>query len=124
MVSVRKSPSSFAKDRHGRNRRAFPRWAARFEMRFGTGTNLATAEVIEIGQGGLSFYSDEPIAIDSEINIEYRLDAGDGDYPRGSNDWVRLKAVVRHAQGGKIGVEFLNLRRSDRLGILDFIAAK
>jgi hypothetical protein len=123
MVSGHKSPPRFAKERNDRNRRAFPRWAARFELRFGTGTNLVTAEVIEIGEGGLSFYSDEPIAIESEVNIEYRLDAGDGDYPRKGNDWVRLKAVVRHAQGGKIGVEFLNLRRSNRLEILDFIAA-
>jgi hypothetical protein len=119
MVSVSQKPSSFVKERNDRNRRAFPRWAAQFELRFGTGKGLATAEVIEIGQGGMSFYSDEPIALESEINIEYRLNANDVDEPR----WVRLKAVVRHVQGGKIGVEFLNLRRSDRLGILDFIAA-
>jgi hypothetical protein len=123
MVSDRKSPPSFVRERNDRNRRVFPRWTARFELRFGTGTNLVTAEVVEIGEGGLSFYSDEPIAIESEVNIEYRLDAGDGDYPRKSDDWVRLKALVRHAQGGKIGVEFLNLRRSNRLEILDFIAA-
>jgi hypothetical protein len=123
MVSVRKKPPSFVKERNDQNRRAFPRWAARFEMRFGTSTRLATAEVIEIGQGGMSFYSDEPLALECEINIEYRLDGNDLDLPRPGNDWVRLKAVVRHVHGGKIGVEFLNLRRNDRLGILDFIAA-
>ena len=123
MVSVRKSPSSFVKERNDRNRRAFPRWAARFEMRFGTGAELATAEVIEIGQGGMSFYSDQPIEQESEIAIEYRLNVNDIDDARKSSGWVRLKAVVRHAQGGKIGVEFLNLRRSERLQILDFIAA-
>jgi hypothetical protein len=122
MVSVSKGPSSFVKERNDRNRRAFPRWAAQFELRFGTGTAFATAGVIEVGEGGMSFYSDEPIALESEINIEYRLDGNDVDGPHTGNDWVRLKAVVRHVQGGKVGVEFLNLRRSDRLGILDFIA--
>jgi hypothetical protein len=80
---------------------------------------MKEAEPIEIGEGGLSFYSEEALQKESEINIEYRLTTaaalakGDG--------WVRLRAVVRHLQDGKVGVEFLNLRLSDRLKIVDFI---
>ena len=121
MVEPEKLISLRVKERGGTNRRAFPRWAAQFELRFGTGKEMQAAEVIEIGEGGLSFYSTEPIAPETEINIEYRLELEDG-APRGKgNGWVRVKSVVRHAREGKIGVEFLNLRMSDRLQILDFI---
>jgi hypothetical protein len=74
---------------------------------------MTTASAIEIGEGGLSFHSENAIAPGSEINVEYRLDA---------SDWVKVRAVVRHFKAGNIGVEFLNLRRDDRLKILDFIS--
>lgn len=116
MVEAANLVSRRSTERGGTNRRAFPRWAARFELRFGTGKEMQSAELIEIGEGGLSFYSAEPIPLEAEINIEYRLDSQE-------TGWVRLKAVVRHTREGKIGVEFLNLRMSDRLQILDFITA-
>jgi hypothetical protein len=123
MVEAANLVSRRSKERGGTNRRAFPRWAAGFELRFGTGKQMQTAEVIEIGEGGLSFYSAEPIALESEINIEYRLDLGNTVSASKGDGWVRLKAVVRHTRESKIGVEFLNLRMSDRLQILDFITA-
>jgi hypothetical protein len=80
---------------------------------------MKEAEPIEIGEGGLSFYSEEALQEESEINIEYRLTTADA-LAKGDG-WVRLRAVVRHLQDGKVGVEFLNLRLSDRLKIVDFI---
>src|SRR5258706_15797950 len=74
MVESGKLISRRVKERGGTNRRAFPRWAAQFELRFGTGKEMQAAEVIEIGEGGLSFYSSEPIALESVINVEYRFD--------------------------------------------------
>jgi hypothetical protein len=123
MVEAAKLISRRSRERSGTNRRAFPRWAARFELRFGTGKEMTTAEVIEIGEGGLSFYSTEPIALEAEIKIEYRLNPDDGGSVGKGDGWVRLKAVVRHVREDKIGVEFLNLRISERLQILDFITA-
>jgi hypothetical protein len=119
MGDIPKIVSRRARERSNNNRRAFPRWPAQFQMRFGTGKEMKEAEPIEIGEGGLSFYSDEPLAKDLEINIEYRFTTAE---PHAKGDgWVRLKGVVRHVQDGKIGVEFLNLRLSDRLKIVDFI---
>ena len=114
MLDRRKNTYGVPVDRRSINRRAFPRWPAQFEVRFGTGTEMIMASTIEIGEGGLSFHSENAIAPESEINVEYRLNAG---------DWVKVRAVVRHVDNGKIGVEFLTLRRNDRLKILDFISA-
>ena len=122
MVESVKLISRRSKERAGTNRRAFPRWAAQFELRFGVGKEMREAEMIEIGEGGLSFYSTEPMALETELNIEYRLNP-DAQQSGNSDGWVRLKAVVRHVRDGKIGVEFLNLRMSDRLQIVDFISA-
>jgi hypothetical protein len=114
MEDRRKNPSGISSERRTNNRRAFPRWPAQFEICFSAGGDMIKADAVEIGEGGLSFYSDYPLDLDSELNIEYRLETG---------DWVKLKAVVRYMKDGKIGVEFLNLRLSDRLKILDFISA-
>ena len=123
MVESVKLISRRSKERAGTNRRAFPRWAAQFELRFGLGKEMREADMIEIGEGGLSFYSDEPIALETEVSVEYRLNSDRAESAGKGDGWVRLKAVVRHVRDGKIGVEFLNLRMSDRLQIVDFITA-
>jgi hypothetical protein len=114
VIDRRKNNYGVPVDRRSVNRRAFPRWPAQFEVCFGAGFEMTMASAIEIGEGGLSFHSENAIALESEINVEYRLEA---------DDWVKVRAVVRHVKDGKIGVEFLNLRRDDRLKILDFISA-
>jgi hypothetical protein len=114
MEDRRNSASGIWTERRNTSRRAFPRWPAEFEIAFGVGKEMIKGQAVEVGEGGLSFYSDHAIALDTEIKIEYRLDTG---------DWVKLRAVVRHVKDGKIGVEFLNLRLGDRLKILDFISA-
>jgi len=91
MIDRRKNTYGVPVDRRSINRRAFPRWPAQFEVCFGTGTEMITASAIEIGEGGLSFHSENAIALESEINVEYRLDAG---------DWVKVRAVVRHVDDG------------------------
>jgi hypothetical protein len=100
------------------NRRAFPRWPAPYEVRYGIGKGkLQDGKGVEIGEGGLSFVAAEPIQRETEMVIEYRLT---GSEPA---DWVRVKSVVRHSDGNTTGVEFLNLRRADRLKIVDFVSA-
>jgi len=105
----------FTVERRTSNRRAFPRWPARFEMRVGQGRELAEGHGHEIGEGGISFESDHLYPLDTEIDVEFRLHPED--------DWVRLKAVVKHLEGRQIGAEFLNLRLHDRLKIVDFLIA-
>ncbi len=98
------------------DRRAFPRSPAKFEVRYGNGNDLKDGIGFEIGTGGVSFAAAATLAVESEIGIHYRLTADD--------PWVKVKAVVKHSEGNKQGVEFLNLRMSNRLRIVDFVADK
>jgi hypothetical protein len=95
------------------NRRAFPRWKATFEVRYGAGKELLEGKPAEIGEGGLAFIAQQPMPLETELTLHYRIAGG---------EWVKLKAIVRHAEGQKIGAEFLNLRMSDRLRLVDFIS--
>jgi len=105
----------FTVERRTSNRRAFPRWPARFEMRFGQGKELAEGHGREIGEGGISFESDHLYPLETEIDVEFRLHPEDA--------WVRVKAVVKHLEGRQTGAEFLNLKLHDRLKIVDFLIA-
>ena len=100
------------------NRRAFPRWEAPFDVRYGIGKEMWDGKSIEIGEGGISFRCEKPLPIESEVNLEYRLHEGE------AGRWVKVKAVVRHIKGDAMGVEFLNLRMAERLRIVDFVSAK
>jgi PilZ domain len=112
----RKHAASVRRERRESNRRAFPRWPLEFEVRFGTGKEMKPAEGYEIGEGGLSFRTPNPIPLETELNLEYRLTS---DHP-----WVRLKGVVKHCKHERIGTEFLNLRMRDRLEIVRLIAER
>jgi hypothetical protein len=108
----------FQVEKRGINRRAFPRWTAPFEVRYTVSKGKAMdGKPLEIGEGGLSFVAADPIQRETEMVVEYKLSASD------SSDWVRVKSVVRHSDGNTTGVEFLNLRRADRLKIIDFVSA-
>ena len=100
------------------NRRAFPRWAAEFEVRYGKGKELKAGTPIEIGEGGLSLGGETLYPKETELNLEYRL------LSQEESGWVKVKGVVRHVTDRFMGVEFLNLRMNDRLKIVDHIMAK
>ncbi len=104
-------------ERRHQNRRAFPRWELPFEVRYGKGTHLASGQGVEISESGMAFTGDVPYDLGAELDVRYRLNP--------EEDWVRVKAVVRHIEGNIVfGVEFLNLRLPDRLNILDYVSAK
>ena len=112
----RKHAASVRRDQRESNRRAFPRWPLEFEVRFGTGKEMTPAEGYEIGEGGLSFRTPNPIPLGTELNLEYRLTS--------DHSWVKLKGVVKHSRHERIGAEFLNLRMRDRLEIVRLIAER
>ena len=112
----RKQSASVRRDRRESNRRAFTRWPLKFEVRFGAGKEMTSAEGYEIGDGGLSFRTANPIPLESELTLEYRLTS---DHP-----WVKVKGVVKHCRHQRVGTEFLNLRMRDRLEILRLIAER
>ncbi len=114
MRERRHSPAAAKSERRRYDRRAFPRSPISFEVRYGKGANLQDAQGFEIGTGGLSFLASTLLDMDSEIEVHYRFHKEDS--------WVKVKAVVKHSEGQKQGAEFLNLRMSDRLRIVDFVS--
>lgn len=103
-------------EHHSMNRRAFPRWPVPYDLLYGKGRERRSAEPLEVGEGGLSFRTSSEVVIGSEIAIEFRFGP--------DTEWMYVKAIIRHVDGTKVGVEFLNLRMADRLRIVDFISAK
>jgi c-di-GMP-binding flagellar brake protein YcgR len=116
MSISKKTPIPVPEDNRKGNRRAFPRWQADFEVRYGLGKDLLVGTPFEIGEGGLSFQVEKMFPLESEVDIQYRLGRSDS-----KEEWVSVRGVVRHAAEQTLGVEFLNLRRNDRLKIIDFI---
>ena len=112
-----RSTSGISQDRRGGNRRAFPRWPADFDVRYGDGKVLVDGEPIQIGEGGLAFSGPVSYPLEAEINVQYR-------FRTEGADWVSVKIVIRHSQGRELGGEFLNLRMHDRLQIVDYITKK
>jgi hypothetical protein len=107
-------PGSYSQPRVNPNRRAFPRWQAAFEVRIPTRQGSYPADPIEIGECGLSMRLQEDLPFQPEFDIEFRLlDPG--------SEWVRVKVALKHVDAERCGVEFLNLRRDDRLRIIDHI---
>jgi hypothetical protein len=97
------------------NRRAFPRFSTRFAVCLVTDRVTVPAEPVELSEAGLSCRSTEKFEVGERITVEFKLED--------AAEWIRVKCAVRHADKGHTGVEFLNLRRHDRLKIIDVIAA-
>jgi hypothetical protein len=107
-------PGSYAQPRVNPNRRAFPRWPAAFELRIPTRSGPVLVEPIEIGECGLSMRLNDDLPFQPEFDLEYRL-------AEPSSNWVRVKVTLKHVDAARCGVEFLNLRREERLKIIDHI---
>ena len=112
MTDRRKTSSAAPQERRRRNRRASPRWLLDFEVRLDWEGQSLTCRGYEIGAGGLSIVSEKQIPSDAEIAVEYRLDR--------EATPVKVKGTVRHVQGSRVGIEFLNLGMKDRLALLDY----
>ncbi len=95
-------------------RRAFPRWPAEFQVRCGEGAGSSeTARVVEISETGLVFSADKSYPVGTELDLQYWVKSAD-------SEPVKVKAVVRRNEQGLVALEYLNLRRADRLKILEF----
>jgi hypothetical protein len=110
----RTRPGTYSQPRVNPNRRAFPRWPAEFEARIISGSHTYSVEPIEIGECGLSMRIGSDLPFQPEFDLEFRLLAP-------ASDWVRVKVTLKHVDAERCGVEFLNLRREDRLRIVDYI---
>ena len=95
-------------------RRAYPRIAAPVLVRYGATSATHSGYAFDISEGGLGFTGEAPEPIGSEVRIRFKWDA-----PMG--EWFDVRAVVRHAQGKKMGVQFLDLRESVKIKLVEMI---
>jgi len=95
-------------------RRAFPRWRIHVPVLYGAGVPTALGMVLDLNDDGLSFRSERPYRVDSVLDMELQLDQTS----------IALKALVRRNTEGVVGVQFLNLSRSNRLLVLDYCVGK
>jgi c-di-GMP-binding flagellar brake protein YcgR len=95
-------------------RRAYPRIAAPVLVRYGTTSATNAGYAFDISEGGLGFTGEELEPIGCEVRIRFKWDA-----PLG--EWFDVRAVVRHVQGKKMGVQFLDLRESVKIKLVEMI---
>jgi hypothetical protein len=95
-------------------RRAFPRWKIHLPLLYGAGAPTALGTVLDLNDDGLSFRSERQYRVDSVLDLELQLD----------QTGIPVKALVRRNTDGVVGVQFLNLSRSNRLRVLDYCLGK
>jgi PilZ domain len=95
-------------------KRAFPRWNVHFPLLYGVGTPTALGTVLDLSDEGLGFRSARQYRVDSVLDLELKLDEAA----------IAVKALVRRCSDGVVGVQFLNLSRSNRLRVIDYCLGK
>ena len=98
----------------GADRRAYPRFPAPVMVRYGPAAASTSGYAFDISEGGLGFAGDEPQPIGSEIRVRFKWDS-----PMG--EWYDTRAVVRHVEGNKMGVQFLDLKESVKIKLVEMI---
>ena len=104
-VLIQRSPSE---------RRLYPRIAAPLLVRYGTANATNPGYALDISEGGLGFTGEEPEPVGCEVRIRFKWDA-----PLG--EWFDVRAVVRYSQGKKMGVQFLDLKESVKIKLVEMI---
>jgi len=95
-------------------KRAFPRFPAPVMVRYGTPSPEHAGYAYDISEGGIGFAGDAPEPIGVEVRIRFKWDS-----PLG--EWIETRAVVRHAHGNKMGVQFLDLKESVKIKLVEMI---
>ena len=89
------------------DRRAFPRWPVQLSVQYGSAPDFALGVASDISEGGMGFAGDRNYAVGDEIEIKFFLDLP-------GSKWFHSKALVRRAEGGIFGVEFVGMAPSER----------
>src|SRR5258706_5563434 len=101
----RSMPGSSTNLPTGAERRVYPRFQAPVMVRYGAAAASTTGYAYDISEGGIGFAGDEAQPIGSELRLRFKWDS-----PMG--EWYDARAVVRHTDGNKMGVQFLDLKES------------
>ncbi len=100
--------------RLGHERRNNTRCPVSFEVRYGVGKDLATGEGYDFGGGGLAFTGPKPYAPGTEIELHFRLQP--------HLKWTKVRVLVRHRDGNRMGVSFLKFAEGEQPKILQVAA--
>lgn len=98
----------------GAERRAFPRFPAPVLVRYGTSTPSHSGYASDISEGGIGFNCEEAEPLGAEIRIRFKWDS-----PLG--EWFDARAVVRHSEPNRMGVQFLDLNESVKIKLVEMI---
>lgn len=82
--------------------RAFPRWPAHLDVRYGDEEQISSGEGLDVSEGGLAFRGRALYPSGKEIELAFRLESPEA-------AWIRVRAVVRYASQNRIGVEFMDV---------------
>ncbi len=91
--------------------RVHERFNKHFEICYGHGDHLVTAQAIEISEGGLSFRHTTEHDLGSEIDVHCKF----------GKEWVPFRARVRRCDAHGMGVEFLSMGQKERAKLLEFL---
>jgi hypothetical protein len=97
-------------------RRAFPRWPVRLSVQYGRAPDFAMGEASDISAGGMGFTGERVYAVGAEIDVKFFLDLP------GVKGFYS-KALVRRAEQGSFGVEFVGMAPSERTRLRDALHA-
>jgi len=95
-------------------KRAFPRFPAPVLVRYGAPSPDHSGYAYDISEGGIGFAGDTPEPIGVEVRIRFKWDS-----PMG--EWFDARAIVRHTHGNKMGVQFLDLKESVKIKLVEMI---
>ncbi len=98
----------------GAERRAFPRFPAPVIVRYGTSAPDHSGYAQDISEGGIGFNCDEVEPLGAEIRIRFKWDS-----PLG--EWFDARAVVRHSEKNRMGVQFIDLNESVKIKLVEMI---
>jgi len=98
----------------GAERRIGVRSEAHFEVRYGVGSDLVSGESFDLGPGGIGLIGPKHYPVGSELDIHFRA-------PASEQDLMKMKAVVRHSTGRRMGLQFVNVRASEHAKIMQTI---
>src|SRR5262249_5915378 len=85
--------------------RVYERFNKHFEVCYGHGDHLVTAQAIEISEGGMSFRHTTEHDLGSEIDVHCKF----------GKEWVPFRVRVRRCDANGMGVEFLAMGPKERV---------
>lgn len=101
------------------DRRSAPRIALNLAIRYGTGNEFTSGELLDVSAGGIGITGEKSYPVGTELELRFRARTSNGDL-------LRVRAVVRHHQAKRMGLEFVNVPITDfsrTLAMIERLAA-